>query len=86
VTPEKIAEWMLGELRRETYLYQEVAVYEIGSKFGEEFTYINENGNMAIRRDVLSAFRKLTGGSVVWERSERVWRARESFDEPGRGQ
>jgi uncharacterized protein DUF6953 len=84
--PEQIAAWMVQELERVNSLEQETAVYQIASKFGEEFTYINENGNMAIRRDVLAAFRKLSGDAVVWERGERMWRKREPHDEPTRQQ
>ena len=60
--------------------------YEIARRFGEEFTYHNENGNLAIDRRVLKAFRKLTGDSVVWERGERLWRRREGYDQVGRQQ
>ena len=67
-------------------LYQESAVYDIAQKFGKEFTYDNENGNLAIRKDVLTIFRKLTKDSVVWERGERYWRPRQKFDDPSRRQ
>jgi Family of unknown function (DUF6953) len=52
----------------------------------EVFTYDNDNGNLAISRNVLSAFRRLTGEDVVWDRDERMWRHRESHDAPGRQQ
>jgi len=84
ITPEQVAEWMLQELERVDYLYQNMVVYDIASKFGDEFTTINDNGNMAIRKDVLARFRKLTGDSVIWERGERLWRKRQPHDEPGR--
>jgi hypothetical protein len=54
--------------------------------FGKEFLHENENGNWAINKDVLAAFRKLTGDSVVWDRSYREWRKRLSSDKPGRKQ
>ncbi len=85
-TPEDVAKWMLSELQREKYLYQESVVYDIASKFGEDFTYDNDNGNPAIGRKVLAAFKQLTGDSVIWERGERLWRYREKHDEPGRQQ
>ncbi|HYD81282.1 MAG TPA: hypothetical protein VEC06_15860 [Paucimonas sp.] len=85
-TPDDVAKWMLSELQREKYLYQETVVYDIASKFGEEFTYCNDNGNPAIGKKVLSAFKKLTGDSVIWERGERMWRFREEYDDPGRQQ
>jgi hypothetical protein len=83
---EEIAAWMLDELERVNYLYQETVVYQISAKFGKESTCINENGNLAIGKDVLSAFRKVSGDSVVWERGERMWRKRASYDSPGRQQ
>jgi hypothetical protein len=85
-TPKEVAEWMLTELRRTKYLYQDTVVYDIANKFGNEFTYINENGNLAIDKQVLRAFRKLTENSVVWERGERLWRMREDYDPQGRRQ
>ena len=54
--------------------------------FGDDFVYINENGNLAIEKKVLNVFRKLTDDSVVWSRGERMWRLREENDEPGRQQ
>jgi hypothetical protein len=86
MSSEQIAKWMLEELERVEFLYQETVVFDIASKFGDEFTVINDNGNMAIRRDILSAFRALTGDSVIWERGERMWRKRQAYDEVGRQQ
>jgi hypothetical protein len=85
-TPAEIAAYMVAELERERYLSQDMVVYQISEKFGEEFTPLNDNGNLSIRRDVLAAFKKLTGDDVVWERGERLWRKREQHDEPGRRQ
>lgn len=79
-----VAQWMLQELARVDYLYQNIVVYEIASKFGDSFTPINSNGNLSIRKDVLAQFKKLTGDNVIWERGERLWRRRQSHDEPGR--
>ena len=62
---------MVAQLRADEMLYQETAVYDIADKFGEEFIYYNANGNAAISKDVLADFRRLTGDSVVWVRSER---------------
>jgi len=86
MTFEKVAEWMLSELQRVDQLYQETVVYEISEKFGEEFTYINEGGNLAINKKVLQEFRKLTKDTVIWDRGERYWRFREDYDEEGRQQ
>lgn len=75
---------MLGELEAKGYLDQEHAVREMEIRFGEEFVYLNDNGNPAIDRRVLAAFRTLTEGEVVWDRSSFVWRKREAWDPPGR--
>ena len=83
-TADQVAQWMLDELNKVQYLYQQDAVYSIESKFGSAFVYVNDAGNPAIDRKVLAAFKKLTGESVIWERGERVWRKREQYDEPGR--
>jgi hypothetical protein len=67
-------------------LYQEETAHLLREKFGEEYTYINENGNLAIDRTVLKEFRALTEKTVVWERGERLWRTRERFDTPNKRQ
>jgi hypothetical protein len=86
ITPQIIAKWMAEKLEREKYIYQEVVVYEIASKFGDEFTYTNANGNLAIDKRVLREFRKLTEKTVVWERGEKLWRFREDYDQPEKRQ
>lgn len=86
VTTEQVAQWMVEELQRVKYLYQQEAVFAIETKFGAKFFYINDAGNPAIDRKVLASFKKLTGNSVVWERGERMWRLREDYDTEGRQQ
>jgi hypothetical protein len=75
---------MTSTLRTERVLYQEVAVADIEKRFGSEVVYTNPNGNLAITKQVLTAFRSLTDGWAVWDRSERAWRVREAYDSPGR--
>ena len=75
---------MFQEVKRDGLLYQNDAAYNIEQKFGGNFVYTNDNGNLAISRDVLAVFRKLTEDSVVWERGERLWRKREDYDEKGK--
>lgn len=81
-----VAQWMLGELTAVGYLYQEKAVWDIQQNFGDTHIYENQNGNMAISREVLAAFRKLTEGNVVWSRGERYWRFRGDSDSDKRQQ
>jgi hypothetical protein len=84
--PKIVAKWMLAAVQRDGLVHQETIVYEISDTFGEEYTYLNENGNLAIRKDVLVAFRKLSEDTIVWDRSDRAWRMREPGDSPGRQQ
>ena len=85
MTAGDVAHWMLLELTEHGVLYQQEAADEILDRFGDGFIYENNNGNLAIPRPVLVAFRALDD-SVVWVRSERCWRFREEGDEPGRSQ
>jgi hypothetical protein len=73
-TPREVAEWMVKQFDTAQHVYQETIVYKIRRQFGEPFVYTNENGNLAISRDVLKHFRALTDGTVVWERGDRSWR------------
>jgi uncharacterized protein DUF6953 len=82
---QKVAEWMLKELKRLGKLHQDTAVYEIAEQFGSQFTY-SDDGNLAIRIDIRAAFRELTKDSVVWVQKDRYWRMRMPGDEPGRHQ
>jgi hypothetical protein len=68
-------------------LYQDNnAARNIRVAFDERFTQKNGNTNWAISKDVLDEFAKLTGNTVVWERSSRRWRMRREGDKPGRQQ
>lgn len=79
-----VALWMLDKLQREQSLYQQTVIFEIQTKFGDEFTCINNNGNLVIGKGVLAEFKKLTDGQVVWIKSDKYWRFREDFDELGK--
>ena len=85
-TAADVAQHMLDQLKEQRDLHQETVVFDIRKKFGDGFVYTNENGNLAIARAVLTAFRKLTNETVIWDRSERLWRFREDYDLPGRQQ
>jgi len=78
----EVAEWMNEQFEAEGVLFQDVAASQIVEHFGEEFTYANNLGNVAIGKDVLAAFRKLTENRAIWSRSERRWRRREAHDDP----
>jgi hypothetical protein len=85
-TDATVAAWMMQELQRRKNLYQEQVAWDIKKLFGKSFVYDNENGNPAISKSVLKEFTKLTKKDVVWSRSDRFWRARQSSDKPGRQQ
>jgi len=85
-TVNEVARWMVEQMEGDQYMYQEVVVYEIASRFGDQFTYDNDNGNLAIGKDVLKEFRRLTKDTVVWLRGERAWRKREKGDKASRQQ
>ncbi len=70
---EEIANWMISQFKG-NYLYQEDIVWALSKQFGDDATYNNDNGNLAIDKKVLREFRKLTEGKVVWERGEKGWR------------
>lgn len=73
-TARDVADWIFANFENSKYIYQETIVYKIKEEFGADFFYTNKSGNLAIGRDVLKEFRKITEGKVVWERSDRAWR------------
>jgi len=83
MTHKEVAEWMVEQLEREKFLYQEVVVFDIAKKFGKEFVHEKDNGNLGIDPKVLKEFRKLTE-NVVWEGGDKCWRYRESGDPKGK--
>ncbi len=79
-TADVVARWMLEQVQNEGLgLYQEDAAWNIKNKFGPAFVYDNENGNLAIDKKVLAAFKKISGNDVVWEKGEKCWRKRKHY-------
>jgi hypothetical protein len=74
MTPSEVAQFMLDSMGDKSWLYQETIVQKIKRECGEEHVWRNPNGNLAIKPNVLAAFRKLTEGKLVWSRGERAWR------------
>ncbi len=81
-----VAEWMLARVKDDGFLPQHIAAAMIQRDFGEDFVYRLKNQNLAITKDVLEEFRKLSGDDVVWERGEGRWAWRQKFHKPGRFQ
>ena len=76
----EIANWLNEKVKEGDYVYQETVVSEIEDVFGDEYVYSNYNGNMAIDKDVLKVFRKISP-DVVWNRGERYWRLKDENDD-----
>ena len=82
-TATEIAKWMLDEYNRHgERLDQSYAAHNILRLFGDEHVHQNQNGNWAINKAVLDAFRKLTPEDVIWSRGYREWRKRQAWDPP----
>jgi hypothetical protein len=89
----EFAHWMIAELDAREELLQQHAAKAIKKKFGKDFVYLDEGGNLAIDRRVLYQFGKLTGDTVVWVTklgggfwSGVHWKKRGPGDAPGRTQ
>lgn len=71
---KSVAEFMINEILEKGYVYQEYLVHDIQEKFGDDFVYINENGNLAISKKVLNDFKKLKEqNNIEWDRSDKSW-------------
>ncbi|MDO7906218.1 hypothetical protein Q5741_07270 [Paenibacillus sp. JX-17] len=73
VTAQEVAEWMVKEIRFKGQLYQTDAIEYVKVHFGEQFVFINENGNESLSKEVKKAFRKLHGGRIAWDRDGFQW-------------
>ncbi len=92
-TPKEVAEWMTTQINRFGRLLQVKAVAAIEKRFGKEFVYLSDIGEMSIDRRVLYHFNKMTHNGVVWVTRQgggfwkgAHWRPREYGDSPGRTQ
>ncbi|KAI7273299.1 hypothetical protein KC345_g7015 [Hortaea werneckii] len=73
VTAQEVAEWMVKEIKFTGTLHQTAAIEYVKANFGEEFVFVNENGNASLSKDVKKAFRKLHGGRIAWDRDGFLW-------------
>jgi hypothetical protein len=86
MTPHEIAQWMMQELTQRPTLYQSRVATHV-YRTNPELVYRNKNGNKALHKSVLEAFRSITSGDeIVWSRSSQMWRHRKPNDKPGRMQ
>lgn len=73
VTAQDVAEWMVKEIEFKGMLYQSDAIEYVKAHFGEQFVFVNENGNASLSKEVKKAFRKLHRGKIAWERDSFMW-------------
>ncbi|WP_210089967.1 DUF6953 family protein [Paenibacillus turicensis] len=73
VTAQQVAEWMVEEIRFKGNLYQTDAIEYVKTNFGEQFVFVNDNGNASLSKEVKKAFRKLHGGRIAWDRDSFMW-------------
>ena len=71
-TAEDIARWMADCLERDGHLDQRDAAHELAGRFGERFTYLTPNNNLAISQRVLRAFRRAADGPS-WDQRSLCW-------------
>ena len=75
ISTKDVAQFMFDKLQKDGYLYQAQIVHDINKEFGEEFIYMNENGNPAISKKVLTAFGKLKKAyNIEWDNYDKSWR------------
>ncbi|AIQ72064.1 MULTISPECIES: hypothetical protein [Paenibacillus] len=73
ITAQEVAEWMVKEIRFTGTLHQTAAIEYVKENFGEQFVFVNENGNASLSKEVKKAFRKLHGGRIAWDRDGFLW-------------
>lgn len=73
-TAKDVANWMLQTVKEKMLLPQDAAAILINEKFGKEFAYWTEKGNLAVRPDVLKEFRAIRGDEVIWDFGKKEWR------------
>ena len=77
---------MLSVIEEKGELSQNNAYYLINKHFGTGFTTVTNSGSPSIKGSVLTAFKKMSEETVIWERGEKKWRKRQFYDLPGREQ
>jgi hypothetical protein len=73
MSADQVAEWMYSEVKSSGRLIQTEAVTHIAEHFGEQYIYVNDNGNQSISKDVKKSFKKLHGGKAAWDRDGFFW-------------
>lgn len=86
MTPQEIAAWMVEQLADRPHLYQNRVATFVRQQ-NPDLVYRNKNGNWALAKPILDAFRRATpSDDIIWSRSSQMWRHRKPYDKPGRMQ
>ena len=72
-TAAEVGHWMVEHIRSNGGETQETMIRLIAERFPEWGSYVNRDGNPVIDPKVLRQFRKLHGGSIEWDKAERMW-------------
>jgi len=84
MSPQQVAQWMLGKIEREGCVYQDDVVDMALYSGGEPLLRENADGNVVLGRGILDSFLALTRENVVWVKPDRYWRFRVLEDDAGR--
>lgn len=79
---DDVAALMRDRFEENRFLEHLEAVHLITDAGGESYLRTNNNGNIAIAASVLKAFRSLTEGDAVWQKSYRAWREFDPMCDP----
>ena len=66
VTAQEVAEWMVKEIRFTGTLHQTAAIEYVKENFGEQFVFVNENGNAPWWANRLGSGRIFVGVDLSW--------------------
>ncbi|EPF72570.1 hypothetical protein GCM10025882_31960 [Acinetobacter gyllenbergii] len=81
---EDVIQWMLTNLEKDGCLYQEDVVDYLIKNDQTQYLKENAEGNLVLKLNVNSGFKKQTEHNVVWVKPDRYWRYRVPEDESGR--
>ncbi|AZB90585.1 hypothetical protein DKE41_008910 [Acinetobacter pittii] len=80
VTIQALIDRLISHLAHNKILDHEELIGILCIEYEGAYVTINDQGNQAVDKALLDAFKKATKTTVVWDRSERAWRLREDHD------
>ncbi|SMO55954.1 polyphosphate kinase 1 [Fodinibius sediminis] len=72
-TPQKIAVWLINEIKTKRKLNRSEAVAGIETHFGSEYIKLNSKGSRTFSEPIKKVFRKLKDSSIFWNVDEQAW-------------